>query len=93
MPRAPKVTDEGQAETGGDVVGAGDETGLVAPQVEPPLDGGDHCVDEAVDDHSLDEGGNAKEKQHPARGVKNLDGFWCQSTPATLLIGVGRDQL
>lgn len=82
---AAEVADEGQAHAGGDVIGAGDEARLVAAQVEAPLDGGDHRVDEAVDDHALEEGGGAQEEQHPTRGVEELDGFGSQGPPATQL--------
>lgn len=88
VPRATEVADEGQAEAGGDVVGAGDEAGLVAAQVEAPLDGGHHGVYEAVDDHPLEERGHAEEEQHPAWRVENLDEPGRQSPPATQLVWV-----
>lgn len=88
VPDPTEVTNEGQTEARRDVVGAGDESGLIAVQLKAPLDGCDHCVNEAVDYHPLKERGHTKEEQHPTRGVEDLEDFGRQSPPATKLIQV-----
>lgn len=78
-----KVTDKRQADTGGDVIGAGDEASLVAVQVEASLDGSDDRVDEAVDYHPLQEGAHTKEEQHPVGAVEHLESFGSKRPPTT----------
>ena len=82
VPCTPEVADKGQTDAGGDVVGAGDQPCLVAAQVKPPLDGGHHSVDKAVNDHPLEEGGHAEEEQHPLWGVESLNHLWCKEGPS-----------
>lgn len=79
----PEVADEGQADAGRDVVGAGDQPALVTAQVEAALDGGDDGVDEAVDGHALQEGGHAEEEQDAFGCVAELQAARGEPPPAT----------
>lgn len=79
---APEVADEGEADTGGNVVGAGDQPALVTAQVEAALDGGDDRVDEAVHRHALQEGGHAEEEQDPFGCVAELQAAGGEAPPA-----------
>lgn len=88
----PEIADEGEAEAGRDVVGAGNQPTLVAAEVEAALDGGDDRVDEAVHRHALQEGGHAEEEQDTLGGVEELQAAGCEPPPATCqLISIGRD--
>lgn len=69
---APKIADEGQADACCDVIGAGDQTALVAAEVEASLNGCDDRVDEAVHCHALQEGGHAEEEQDTFGCVEEL---------------------
>lgn len=91
--RTSEVADKGQTNASSNVIGAGDQAGLVAAQIKAPLDGRYHRVDEAIDDHPLKEGGHAQEEEHPAGCVEGLNALGCQGPPATEMLRICRDKL
>lgn len=82
VPVAPKVAYEGEAQTGSNVVGAGDEPALVAVQIEAAFDGGDDSIDEAIYRHALKEGGRTQEEEEALGGVEDLQALGCEGLPA-----------